>query len=152
MSISYDEVIGRIIDLRQQQDDKSWEVGALIYYALERMQVKAGQLASETNCSTQHIRDLSKTFGAFPEESERVAELTWTHHKLAARTEEPQKWIQLAAERNLSTREFQKILKGEAVKDELREAEKLWDKLVRVIEAGGPAAMYLEKRLMDYEI
>ena len=147
---SYDEVISRIVELRTDEDENRFTLGALCAIALEDMGVTAVKLSAEVGCSSAFIRQLKKTFEAFPHEEDRVAELSFQHHKLCAYTSDPKYWIRIASERELSTRELAKLIKGEAVIDELREADRIFSKVQGCIEAGGKGAVHLFDQLDRY--
>lgn len=150
--ISYDEMIGRLIDLRQREDDTRWKQGALCVYLIKRMTIKPATIAANLGCSEQHVRGMAKTFSAFPDEQERekYAELSWYHFRVAASTTDPDYWIQIAAEQELSIRELKKLLAGETVKDELRDAERAWGKVIKLTEKEGPAAAWIEQQMVEH--
>lgn len=137
------DLFQELVNLRVDEADVLWKQGAIVY-VLTEYGVKAGQIASEMNCTARYVGDLRRTFEAFPDEESRVPELTWTHHCIAARTDDPRRWLVEAADRQLSTRELRLLLKGEKIIDELREAEAAWAKVMKILEAGGGAAAWLE--------
>jgi|LFRM01.1.fsa_nt_gb hypothetical protein len=149
--LSYDLLIDKLITLRLDADETKWTQGAICATLIDRMRVPASTIANECNCSAAQIRELAKTFRAFPEESMRVPELSWFHHRIAAGTDDPEHWIGLAADQGWSTRELTKAIKGETVKDELREADRVWAKVLRIIDAGGPGGAWLEKQIAEYK-
>lgn len=147
---NYDDLIQEIINLRIDMYESQWAQGAVCCVLIDRMRAKPSDIAANINCSTAHIRQLLKTFKAFPSEVSRVVELTWYHHVLASATEDPEYWINFAADNQLSTREMSKAIKGETIKDELKEAEKVWAKVDKIIEKGGPPAEWIKERIVNY--
>jgi len=85
MSISYDQITGRIIDLRQTRDQTNWEAGDLCWYAMERMGANASMLAADTGYSAQHIRDLAKTSQVFHTPDDRRPGNTLSGHTTKSR-------------------------------------------------------------------
>ena len=152
MELSYELIIQELVNTAEAETENLWRRAALIYVAIERMGVKAGDIAEKIFKSGSHVRQLCKTFAAFPEELDRVAELTFNHHAEAAKTDDPAYWLARAADEALSVRELRKLIRGEVVKDELREAETAWQKVVRILKRGGPAGVWLEQQIMEYEI
>lgn len=149
--MSYDQAIGRLIDLRQEEDDSRWKQGALCVYLIDMMGQKASWIASQINCSAAQVREIAKTWRAFPTEEMRVpySELSWMHFRIAAGTQDPPRWIELAAEKGWSIRELKKAIKGEPIKDELRDAERAWARVEKLLKGGGPGAEWLEKKITE---
>ena len=113
------------------------------------MNIKAGELAKYYICSAGYIRQLAKTWAAFPTEEDRLpyAELTFEHFKKCAYQNNPKYWADIAADRGLSTRELTRLINGEEVIDDLREADRGFNRVEKCIEAGGRGARYLYEKL-----
>ena len=149
--ISYDELTGRIIDLRQTRDQTNFEAGDLCWYAIEKLAIKPGLLAADTGYSAQHIRDLARTSKTFHSAEDRRPReyVEWSHYKIAARTDRPEYWIGYAEEQALSTRDLQRAVKESKNEepDPLAEAKRALARVERVIDAGGEGAAWLTEQL-----
>lgn len=152
--ISYDELTGRIIDLRQTRDQTNFEAGDLCWYAMEKMGANASLLAADTGYSAQHIRDLAKTSMIFhdPEDRRPREYIEWSHYKIASRTDQPVFWVDQAEVNAWSVRELQRQIKsmGEEEPDPFAEAKHVLTKVQKVIEAGGEAAEWLIAELEQF--
>lgn len=74
--------------------------------------MKISDISSETGLSPSLIRQMIKTYNAFPDESTRIHSLSFYHHRLAAvRTDDPHKWIALAADNEWSSRQMAEEIK-----------------------------------------
>lgn len=133
---SLEDYISAYIDLKQQAEDNKFLRGQLLNDMLN-MGVKAKWISSQTGDSPAQIRELVKTYRAFPDESMRVPELSWYHHRLAANTNDPAEWIKRAADNQWSTREMrEQILIAQGRKEEVAEGkEKLLIKAEKHIAA-----------------
>lgn len=149
--ISYDELTGRIIDLRQTQDQTNFEAGDLCWYAVEKLGIEAGTIAADTGYSAQHIKDLARTSKVFHSAGDRRAReyVQWSHYKIAARTDDPVGWIDRAEAAGWSTRELQRQITGEPEKDPLAEAQRAFRAVEKVIEGGGEAAEWIITQLAE---
>lgn len=101
--MTLDELLQVVIDHKQKTDECQFLQGKALKYAMSRG-VKASYLASQTNISTSQIRVLVKVYEAFPVEASRIPELSWSHHRIAAYTSDPTRWIETAADKGMSTR------------------------------------------------
>lgn len=151
---SLEELLQMYASLQEAEDDNRWLKGAVCLVITEGMGVSSRKAASWLGCSAAQVRELAKTYKAFPDESMRVPTLTWRHHRLAANTPEPEKWINLAADNEWSTRQLDeqiKIAYGK-VKDkdlQMAKAEKAYLLAKEVFEFGGEAAEWLEGKLEE---
>ena len=150
--LSYDELTGRIIDLRQERDHTHFEAGDLCWYALERLGVDAGTIAADTGYSAQHIKDLARASKVFStEEARRPREyVQWSHYKIAARTDDPFGWIDRAEAAGWSTRELQRQITGEPERDPLAGAQRAFRQVEKVVKGGGEGAEWLITQLAAY--
>jgi len=118
------------------------------------MGVPIRRTASWLGCSAAQVRELAKTFKAFPDETKRIPVLSWRHHRIAANTDNPEKWITLAADNEWSTRQMQEqvdIAKGKVTKHDLQleKAEKAYRLAEEVLKEGGPPAFWLGLKLRE---
>ncbi len=122
--------------------------------------VKYSWIANQIGRSVAYIKTLHKTYKAFPTEESRVPTLSWTHHRIAAFTDDPEKWIARAAGidengnetgEEMSTRELRAAIKKELNEEEVEEekeraykkARKVFDDFISVVENGGEPAEWL---------
>lgn len=150
--ISYDELTGRIIDLRQTQDQTNFEAGDLCWYAVEKLGIEAGTIAADTGYSAQHIKDLARTSKVFHSAGDRRAReyVQWSHYKIAARTDDPVGWIDRAEAAGWSTRELQRQITGEPERDPLAGAQRAFRQVEKVVKGGGEGAEWLITQLAAY--
>lgn len=148
--LTAEDLLSHIVTLRAEEHENRYVLGELCSYAID-MGISAGQLAHNMNCTGGYVRQLVKTWQAFPGEEDRLpySELTFNHLKIAAYTMEPKRWADYAAEHQLSTAELSKAIKGEAIVDELREADRIMRRVVQCLEAGGRGARYLREQLNE---
>ncbi len=127
-----DDLIQLRINIVTNMDDLRWTEGAVCFAMMEGMGLKASEIGSMFGCSAAHVRMMAKTFLAFPDESTRVPELSWSHHKIAAEFggEKAREWLAEAADRHWSTRQLREAIKSsegprEAKDVRLKKAEKV---------------------------
>jgi len=115
-------------------------------------------LSQELGVSPSQIRELVHVYRTFPDPASRIPTLSWYHHRVAARSSNPQKYLALAADQLVSIRQLrEQILKDEegehlAAKDESRDrkkAEKLLAEVRAVLDTGGETAGWLADRLRE---
>lgn len=149
--IPYDELTGRIIDLRQTRDQTNFEAGDLCWYAIEKLSIEPGVIAADTGYSTQHIRDLARTSMTFHSKEDRRPReyVEWTHYKLAARTDRPVYWLDQAEANAWSSRELQRRIKEPDDPDPFDAAKRAFRAVEKVIEGGGEAAEWIITQLAE---
>lgn len=149
--LSLDKLIDVAIDVQRETDEAKWALAAVCYIAVEYMGAKVGTFAESLRCTDVAVRNYVKTFRAFPVEEMRIADLGFSLHTLAAQTDDPERWINEAADNEYSYRQLQQAIKGKPVeKDELSEAVSLWERVIKAIEKQGPGAEYLERHIEAY--
>lgn len=119
-----DELLQEYISLQESEDDTRWGKGAVCLVLTEGMKASPGMVASWFGCSASQVRELVKTFMAFPDESTRVPHLDWMHHRIAANTPEPDKWIAEAADSDLSTRQMREKIAVASGKVKVKDVQK----------------------------
>ncbi|MEW6772176.1 MAG: HNH endonuclease [Bacillota bacterium] len=147
---SWEEILQLLLSLEEAQDDCKWHQGEILA-SLAECGVSQRAVASEIGKSSSYVRERIKTWRAFPEEGTRVRELSWQHHRIAAKTDDPQNWIAKAADNGWSTRDLERAIKearnpNSALtqeEKELKQAEALFAKLEEVVAKGGPAGKWL---------
>ena|GEM_PF-408853 len=153
---SLEEVLQVVLSLEEHQDDAKWLQGELLAALMDAGATKKW-LATQLRRSVSYIKKRVKTWRAFPDESLRVPELTWEHHRVAASTDDPRGWLERAADEGWSTRDLQLAIArerdpakaGDAEERRQREAERLLDKVLKFLEEGGPQAKWLRERLLE---
>lgn len=150
--LTLDDLIQAYVNLQSDEDDARWAKGAILVAAIDGFGIKAGQAASIFGCSAAQCREMARTFRAFPDESTRVPSLSWYHHRLAAKTDDPAGWIAKAADNEWSTRQLAEAIKGsespEAKADATRsKAERAIRYAEEVLAEGGEAAEWLGQKL-----
>lgn len=152
-----EDIIQMYINLEEQERECRWAKGQLLDLMI-KMGAKIGWIASQVGTSKAQIRELIKTYRAFPEEEDRNPELSWMHHRIAANSENPKEWIEIAANEQMSTRQLRKAIKesvGESTESEeekeLQEAKKVFVKVEEIITRGGPASKWLREKLKELE-
>jgi hypothetical protein len=151
--LSLEEIIQAGISASQMVDDSRWTMGACATAAIDGYNLTAGEVASWFGCSSSQVRELAKTFRAFPDESQRIPSLSWRHHRVAANTPEPGFWIARAADEDWSTRQMQEAIDlhyGKVKRKDLfqAKAEKSFRLAKEVLKAGGKPAEWLQERLL----
>lgn len=81
----------------------------------------AQKLAGELRVSASYIRSLVAAARAFPEPADRAGELSFTHYRVAAMTQQPDDWIDQACDKKYSVKDLREAI-GDA-KDGVSEAE-----------------------------
>ncbi len=147
--LSYDSLLAHIIDLRTQEQDKSWELAAAYAVALETYKAKPGDIASQVGCSARHIKNLANLYLAFPSEEDRNKELSISHHMACLGTDNPIAWLERAEAEQMSVRALKMEMQGRVVRDEEKDAARAWGKVMQILEGGGPGAIYLRGKIHE---
>lgn len=143
--VTYEDGIQALITLLQKGGDIRFDQGKVCAYLLDYRGAKPGQVAADARCSSAQVRELAKVWRAFPSEEDRLpyAELDWTYFRLACRKDSPREWLDMACEKEWSTEELRLAITGKPVKDELRAAQRLVNRIDKVVGEGGEAARWL---------
>lgn len=146
--VSVDGIFQVLSSLEEKEVEHRFAKGEVLAYAI-KMGLKAGELGAAMRRSEGYVRQLVKVHEAFPTAEARLnyPEQEFQHFKLAAYTDKPAYWMDQAKEHGWSSREMTLAIKGQPVKDELREAERIAGKVERCLVDGGQAADYLTKKL-----
>lgn len=155
-----EELVQSYISLEEHERECRWIKGQLLD-AMIKSGVKPSWIASQVGVSASQVREMVKVYRAFPKEEMRIPELSWYHHRVAAATPEPEKWIAWAADEQLSTRQMrEKILQKEASDEaksiaqseeekEIRQAKKVFAKVEEAMSKGGEGARWLREKLKE---
>lgn len=97
-----------------------WAKAEILYYIVEHMKKNGSklkdiyrQLSPCVGCAPETIKVRAKTFQAFPEPHMRAQDKSFTIHRIAAATEEPEKWIDIACANDYSTRQLTDAITAE---------------------------------------
>ena len=141
--LSYDQLISNFIDSKVAGDAALFNQAMIAYVLKEHLGATAKQVASDVAYSARYVNILVKTYSAFPTEDSRAVDLSFSHHQIAAHTEQPEYWLNLAVENGWSVRELAREIRGLKESDEVLEAEKLWNKIELILLAAGQGARLL---------
>lgn len=152
-----EQLISALIDLEHKEDELHFVRGQIIEVLVERG-FSQSYIASQSGRSTAYVRLHLRTYRAFRDESTRNPFLSWTHHRIAAETDDPAGWIEKAAEEQMSTREMARLVKEhlgksggndqvEEASEEVSEwrckAEKVLSDVKEIFDSGDEAAQWL---------
>ncbi len=141
--VSYDQLISQFIDSRVEGDAALFRQATLAFFLKEEVGATSKQIGGDVGYSSRYINVLVKTYQAFPTEESRVIDLSFSHHSIAAHSDNPEYWIDQAVQNGWSVRELSRAIRGVKEADELDEAEKLWRKIELILMAAGQGAKLL---------
>jgi len=153
--LSLEELIAAYQQLDEQEQEVRWVKGQLLD-AMLKAGAKTSWLSSQLGVSPAQIREMVKVYRTFPEEGMRIPSMSWYHHRVAANSPDPAKYIALANDENLSTRELRKrILEDEGRPDinrqeedeDMKKARMLLEKVEAFLAKGGEVAKWLKEQL-----
>lgn len=110
---SYEDHVAAWDDAQIQVDSGQWgqaQIVASLVTKYNESTVK--RFAHDVKRSAQYIWDMASTYRAFPEKSVRTDYLSFTHHLLAARADEPKDAIEKARDKEWSTRELKSYVEA----------------------------------------
>ncbi len=156
MEPSYDQLISEFVDSKVASNECLFKQAAIAFFLKERMCVTAKQIGGDVGYSGRYVNVLAKTFSCFPEPESRAADLSFSHHQIAAHTDNPSYWIDQAVANGWSVRELSREIRGIEDTDEVAEAERLWGKVELMLlakEHGARLLIYNFKRwLADNDV
>lgn len=114
---SYEEHVSTWLEVDQSVQGHYWMLGA-IAASLDKKYGDdvIGKFASDVRSSAKRIREYRQTYQTW-QNGERSPFLSFHHHTLAARSEEPQRVLEIAEREELSTRELEQLVKTGEVPD-----------------------------------
>ena len=92
-------------------------------------------LASEVGLTKGYIRQLIGTANVFPDPSQRAQDLSFSHHRIAAFTEDPEQWLQTSVDEQWSVDDLRAAI--QAAKDPVAaevDAQQAAERLTRAVE------------------
>lgn len=121
--ITYEEDLAVLINLMEHEHDALWLQSEHAVRMVERYGRKtASMIATDVGRTASYIRQMIATAKAFPKPEDRADDLSFSHHRIAAMTENPAAWIDKAAQNSWSQRELKQAIKD--TKDRLSDAER----------------------------
>lgn len=147
-----EELLQVFADSLEAGDDLRWLQGAVMLVLLDGFRMRPRDVSSLTGWSPAQVREAARTFAAFPEESARNPSLSWYHHRLASRADDPETWLARASDEGWSTRQMAEAMRaarGRASDEEerLEKSERIVRMAREVLGHPGPAADYLRAEL-----
>lgn len=112
--IEYDQWLTLMATLQQLSTAFQFAIGDALNYGQKRYGEKYAQAMDATGCAYQSLANWSWVASNVPIDN-RVAGLSWTHHRLVAHigTAEQKTILESAKSRGVSVTEFERELKGE---------------------------------------
>lgn len=149
---SLEEVIQIYCSYSEIEETAIWEKAAILAAMIDAG-IKVKTISSLVGCSPATVRERVRTFKAFPDPLSRAVDKTFTHHRIASKTKDPGKWIDLVCEMDLSTRQLEEAIKAEGQdgiikKDILKEkAERVVRMIKEILTADIDTAQWLKSEL-----
>ena len=147
-----DDVLQIYFQCEEVEGNSMW-AKATILAAMQDSGLKVKNISALCGCSPAAIRERIRTYRAFPDETMRAIDKSFTHHRLAAKTKKPAQWIDLVCEMDLSTRQLKEAIEaegqGETIKKDvlLEKAERTVRMVKEVLIEQCEAAGWLQKEL-----
>jgi hypothetical protein len=142
--ISYDSLIDRLIEAKMEGEGATWKVSAITFFLSTEMGATSKMISGDTGYTPRYISDLVKTFAAFPTEDDRASDKTFSIHMVCAQQDDPAAWLDRAVAEGWSVRELKRAIAGEQpTPDPVEVADRLWDKILKILAEGGPGAEHL---------
>jgi hypothetical protein len=113
--IEYDQWLRLMATLQQLTTAFQFAIGDALNYGQKRYGEKYAQAMDATGCAYQSLANWSWVASRVPI-TNRVAGISWTHHRLVAHvgTEQQKQLLESAKSRGISVTDFEKELKGES--------------------------------------
>ncbi|MHB1926523.1 MAG: hypothetical protein ACYCRD_04560 [Leptospirillum sp.] len=118
---SWEEDLAKFIELREAEQDTIWTQADMALAMTAKYGRKtAKMLANEVGLSTTYVRQLVATSKAFPADK-RAQDMSFSIHRTAAMTEDPDRWLVTAIDKGWSQRDLAQAIKD--TKDKMSESE-----------------------------
>lgn len=149
----FDIVIQAYCEGREQEDSGKWLQASAMVICKYGYNWSNRKVASELGLSSSAVRDMVRTFLAFPDESMRAKDLSFTHHRYAAMTDDPEGWLEQAIIYGWSSRQLWEEIRRSKMSREaerdylLGKAEKALRLAREVLTEGGEPANWLQGEL-----
>lgn len=130
---TYEADLAVFLQLVENERDNLWaEADWALHMTATYGRKTATMLATDAGLSAAYVRQLVATAKAFPEDT-RAKDISFSHHKIAAMTENPEVWLQRAVADQLSVKELQQAITDN--RDRLSEAEEARRAAERLVQA-----------------
>lgn len=106
MTLTFEEAVQLLVNELQESEESRFRAGDVLL-ALEGIPLKA--MASASGRSVSYLSNLKSVSAAFPPET-RAQDQSWSLHRLCARTDDPQVWLERAVSEGFSVRELREAL------------------------------------------
>lgn len=94
---SYEEDLARFTQLMEQEAESLWAQAEHLRAMVSRWGRGTAQaVAGDTGLSAGYVRQLIGTANAFPDPAGRAQDLSFSHHRVAAFTDDPAGWLDQA--------------------------------------------------------
>lgn len=122
-SVSWEEDVQQFVTFVEGEEHSRWAQADHALAMTRRWgRQTATRLASEVGRSASYIRQLVATAKAFADPADRAQDLSFSHHRIAAMTEDPLAWIDQAAAHQWSVEELRQAIRD--AKDPVADAER----------------------------
>jgi len=126
-----EEILQLYVSCVEVTENMTWTRAELMTVMMDSG-IKQNTISSLVGCSPATVREYIRTYRAFPREEMRAQDFSFTHHIYAAKTKEPEKWIDLCCIEGLSTRQLkEKIIEKEGGHEITR--DKIQEKAERIL-------------------
>lgn len=136
VSTSFESDLAIFVQLREQEEESIWAQAAWAAQMAQRWGRETARLiAGGVGLSAGYVRQLIATANTFPDPDLRAADLHFSHHRIAAMTDDPDHWLQVAVDHQLSVDEMRQAIRD--AKDpvaESDEAERAEQRVVRAVD------------------
>lgn len=140
----------------EMESEGKWTQAAAVVVMLEVLRMKPKDVSSRTGLTPAMVREMARTFLAFPNPETRAADLSFSHHRYAARTSDPEGWLEKALKNGWSSRQLcEAIKRASAVTEKssrdisYAKAEKAVRLAREVLSEGGEAAGWLSSKIQE---
>jgi len=115
MSSTLEDWLALLVQGAEHEREGQWFQAQVAYEMVKRFRSRDifRIVASQQNRSADTIRSWVAAYQAFPEEQDRVPTLHFTHHCIAAMTDDPPYWIARAADEEMTTAQLRAAIRRE---------------------------------------
>lgn len=134
--MTWEQDVQQFISFVETEEDAKWRQAEHALDMTRRWgRHTATRLASDVGRSASYIRQLIATAKAFPDPAQRAADLSFSHHRIAAMTRDPEGWIDQAAAHQWSVEELRQAIRDArdpvALAEQARRAQERVEQTVR---------------------
>lgn len=122
---SWDEHVNEWRMAAESLEDHLWYLGSIAASLTRKYGDRAiPEFAQAVNYSARRVWEMAATYKAW-ENRDRAQDLSFKHHTIAARSEDPERVIEtaLSAPKPMSTRELERVVKDEGEPENVERAE-----------------------------